>query len=383
MEEALLFAIGLLSGILSGLIPALHANFLISVISSSGLEGEALGYFIIALFPSNMLASFIPAIFFGVPEEGTVVAVLPGQRMVKEGRGLLALKVVLFSSLLSALISLALFVPALDLFPIIYGALRERMGLVLMGLSAILVLRGKRPERSLLVFLSAGLVGALALRSAMADPFLPLFSGLFALAGIAAYRPAAVPAQKDAPIDLSFLRFTLLGVALGFMADLIPGIGSPSQVAAFASLIMPIGTLGYLAAISSISVSEAVFSLATSASIGKSRMGATAMLAEAIDVPGNLLMLLVLFLLSLGLCALIIFAARRRIASLSSLDYSHMNLVLAAYLCIAALVIDGPMGLLVIGLASILGYIAIKLEVERTSLMGALILPTMLILMGL
>ncbi len=372
------FVAGLILGILSGLLPGLHSNTIISVVSSLGIDAETMAPMIIALFPAHLVISFIPAIFFGIPEAGTVVAVMPGQRMVLKGMGILALKTVLVSCIVAALVSVAVFSFSLDAFSLVYGFLRGHMGIVLLAISTVLIFRNRKVVAALLVFLIAGLLGYYSLNSGMQDPFLPMFSGMFAMAAILNYRKGKIPEQKDIGGERGFAKFILLGVGLGFAADLIPGVGSPAQVAAFASVFMPMNTLGYLACISSISISEAIFSLATAASIGKSRMGATAWLAENIDIQENLTMLVVGFLISTAFAVLMVYLARKKIAKLARVDFSKMNFVLAFYLVAITLVIDGGIGIAVLALGSVLGFLCIKFEVERINLMGAIIVPTLL-----
>jgi putative membrane protein len=380
MGDALYFVVGLFFGFLSGLLPGLHSNTVISILSSLGIEGSALAIMIIALYPASLVASFIPAIFFGIPEQSTVVAVLPGQRMVLGGQGLAALKTVLLSCVLAALVSSALFYASLDAFRLVYDAVRDYMRYILLAISLALLSRSRHPALASFVFAVSGLLGQFSLNSGMRDPFLPLFSGMFALAAIANYGRNAVPPQKDTPVGLGFARFALLGVFLGMAADLIPGIGSPSQVATFATIFMPIDTLGYLAAASSISVSQAIFSLSTSAAIDKSRVGATAWLAANMDVSRNLLLLLALFLVSISLSVAVLYAARKRLARLATFDYSHVNKILAAYIVAITLIIDGPLGLVVLALAAALGWLTTRIGVERTNLMGSVIVPTLLLL---
>ena len=91
------FIAGIILGMLGGLLPGIHSNTIISILSSVGLSGIDFAYVIIAVMASHQLFSFIPSIFFGIPEQGSVLSVLPGQRMVREGNGTLALKVVLAS----------------------------------------------------------------------------------------------------------------------------------------------------------------------------------------------------------------------------------------------------------------------------------------------
>ncbi len=382
MSEALFLAAGFLLGIISGLLPGLHSNTIISVISTLGIDERALSIIIISLFPAHLVTSFIPSIFFGIPEAGTVVAVLPGQRMVLRGEGIAALKTVLLSCVFAALLSVSLFYLSLDLFPLIYDAIRQHMRLILMAISAVLLAKSRKPHISFLVFSAAGALGYLSLNSDMPDPFLPMFSGMFAIAAILNYSRRAMPEQEDKGIGFGFIRFSFIGVVLGFLADLIPGVGSPSQIATFLSIFMPLNTLGYLASISSISVSQAVFSLATSASIGKSRVGATAWLSQFIDIEENLLMLLASFIISMSCAVLLLYALRRRIGGLASLDFSRMNIVLALYLVAITLVIDGITGIGVLAAGSAIGWMTMRAGVERINLMGAIIVPTILLLFG-
>lgn len=382
MDDAISFIAGVACGFVSGLLPGLHPNTAIAVLSSLVPDQRALAVMIISLYPSSLVSSFIPSIFFGVPDRATVVAVLPGQRMLLDGEGITALKVVLISCLLAALLSVALFVPSLGFFPAAYALARPHMKYVLLALSVVLVARSKLPAAACAVFIAAGMLGTFALHTGVYDPFLPLFSGLFAMAAIAAYRKTPVPPQADKPVGFGFVPFVVVGVVLGMLADLVPGIGSPAQVAAFATIAMPVSTTGYLATLSSISVSQALFSLSTSASIDKSRVGATAWLSQAMEIGDNLPLLLALFLLSIALSSLAVYALRRKLAALASLDFSRANFVLAAYLAAITLVLDGGTGMLVLAISTALGWLTIRMGVERTVLMGAIIVPTLLLLWG-
>ncbi len=380
ISDAISFIAGFAIGFLGGLLPGLHSNTIISVLASLGFDERALGVMIISLFPAHMISSFIPSIFFGVPEAGTVVAVLPGQRMVQRGEGVKALATVLLSCALSALLSCALFHPSLSIFPPVYEAARPHMKFILLGISIVLLLRTKAPHLSAAVFALSGILGFFSLNSGMPDPFLPLFSGMFAMAAMEGWKKGAAPTQKDLPACSGIMLFAAIGVAIGFAADLVPGVGSPSQMAVFATMLMPMDTPAYLATISSISVSQAVFSLSTSASIGKSRVGATAWLSESMDIGANLSMLLALFVASLALAAGLAYALRLYAAKLASLDFSALRIVLAAYIVAITLIIDGWPGLAVLAISTGLGKLALALGVERTNLMGAIIVPTLMLL---
>ncbi len=380
--QILFFFLGILLGIISGLIPGLHSNTIISIFSSFGLENEQLAFLIIALFPVHLIISFIPSIFFGIPEQQTVVSILPGQRLVLEGKGLVALKVVLLASLFAALISIALFYPSLSFFEFIYNAIRPYVGYILVIFSMIFLLRTKNPALSTFIFLLAGMLGYFSLNTKLQDQFLPLFSGMFAMAAILNYQKSKIPKQKDEKIETDFnlLKFIFLGTIAGAFADLLPGISSPSQVAIFITIFLPINTLSYLATISSISMSSAIFSFATSVSINKSRVGATASLAKIFDIENNLALILVLFLIAIAVGVAVVYLSRKLIAKLANIDFSKFNLLLAAYLLVIIIILDGLIGIIIFALASALGFLTIKLGIERTNLMGAVIVPTILLL---
>ncbi|MEW6722120.1 MAG: tripartite tricarboxylate transporter permease [Candidatus Micrarchaeota archaeon] len=375
---------GFALGFLGGLVPGLHSNTLISILASLGYEGHALAFIIIALFPAHLVSSFIPAIFFGVPDADNAASSLPGHRLVRMGMGAAALRAVLLAALLAGLLAAALLLPSISFFPAAYSLIRPHLGRILLALSIFLLARTRKPLLSALIFLLSGILGSICLRSGLQDPFLPLFSGMFAMAAIASYRRGEVQGQAEgcAGGDGHVARTVPAGVALGMLADLMPGIGSPSQVAAFSTIFMRSGPLGYLSLISSISVSQAVFSLATSTSIGKSRVGATAWLAQSIDVGANLPMLAALFIISLAAASLLAFAARRFLVRFADADFSGINVILASYLALITLAIDGPAGLLFLALATGVGLICLRLGVERTNLMGAIIVPTLMLLFG-
>ncbi|MBI2079626.1 tripartite tricarboxylate transporter permease [Candidatus Micrarchaeota archaeon] len=378
MEELFVFIFGILIGVLSALIPGLHSNTVISIAKT--LDVPFLPAFILAVFGSHLISSYIPSIFFGIPEQGSVLAVLPGQRMVRQGKGIAALKIVLFASILSLLISVSVFYPSLTLFPLIYSSIKSFIPHILILFSSILILRSKNLILSFLVFAVSGMLGYFSLNADLVDPFLPLFSGMFAISAILNYKKSKIPVQKDEKIEPNFIFYVLIGTLFGFFADLLPGVGSASQIATFISILFPINTVGYLATISSVSMSEAVFSFSTAASIDKSRMGATAMLSEQINIENNLLFVIALFLAAVAVSCLIIYFLRKKIGALSGIDFSHFNILIGAYLILISFLIDGWLGVLIISLGALLGWITIKLEVERTMMMGAVIIPTILLL---
>ena len=103
----------------------MHSNTIISLLTPLGLAGGDFSLFILGLVPAHIVSSFIPSIFVGVPEEETVMSMLAGQKMLAQGEGLVALKTVLFSTVVATLLSIFLFYFSLGLIPKVYSTIRE------------------------------------------------------------------------------------------------------------------------------------------------------------------------------------------------------------------------------------------------------------------
>ncbi|MEW5996545.1 MAG: tripartite tricarboxylate transporter permease [Candidatus Micrarchaeota archaeon] len=378
----LLLLAGILLGMLAGLIPGLHSNTLAAALSGIGISGEDAAVLIIAMFGAHAVFSFVPSIFLGIPDEAVAVSVLPGQRMTKEGKGIDALKIMCASGLIAVLAAVLLFPLAQALYPIVYGSISPYISQILVVLSVILAWRSKNPLMFAAIFLLSGLLGRASLNFGMEDPFLPLFGGMFAISSMLLWGKGKLPEQKEGKLELDFIRFALAGVLLGWVADLLPGISSPAQVASFASIIVPFATPAYLALVSSIGMSEAVFAFSTSSTLGKARVGALAQAAEQADVQANLLQLISAFVVAVAVSAVIIYLARRWIGKIAELDFSILNKMLIAYVIILTFLIDGIPGLAVLAPSIAVGIGCMKLDVERTSVMGAIIVPTIILLVS-
>jgi len=377
----LLIILALFLGLLTGLIPGLHPNTLTSVLLSLNLESPDLPFAIIAMFAVHSIIAYIPSIFLGIPDPTVVLSVLPGHRMAMKGKGLEALTVMVVSAIFAVLICITLFPVSQQLYPIVFPAIQPYLFHILLIASAILVLRSRNPLGALLIFILAGIIGKQAFSLGLPDPFLPLFTGMFAMAAIFTYSNAKLPEQKlPNRIDLSLLKFAALGVFLGWIADLLPGISSPAQVAAFASIIVPFAGAAYLATIASIGVSESVFAFSTASTLGKARIGAIAEASSITPIQDALLPYLSVFIIGIAFACILVYIFRPKIGEISKINFTIMNTMLGIYLILIVFLIDSLFGLMLFFVSTALGYLCIRLNVERTILMGAIIVPTILLL---
>ena len=121
---------GVLVGIATGLIPGFHPNTVFTLVAMSvflfqGLGNEALLVFAVSLAVANTFVDFIPSILFGAPEEDSILSILPGHRMLLNGRGYEAV----FLTVVGGLGSMVLVVTGLPflffILPIVYRQYEE------------------------------------------------------------------------------------------------------------------------------------------------------------------------------------------------------------------------------------------------------------------
>ena len=90
--------VGCCAGIITGLIPGIHINLVsLLLVSVSGYflgftSPIVLGVFIISMSVTHTFLDTLPSIFLGAPDADTALAVLPGHRLLLEGRGYEAVK---------------------------------------------------------------------------------------------------------------------------------------------------------------------------------------------------------------------------------------------------------------------------------------------------
>ena len=143
---------------------------------------------------------------------------------------------------------------------------------------------------------------------------------------------------------------------------------------------MPINSLGYLSTIASISTSQTIFALSTAASIGKARIGGVAWLEKFIDIRQNNFELLVFMFFSVAITCGIVYLMRKKIASIANMNLSKLNILLAVYLTSIIFILNGFFGLAIFVVSGLLGYLTVRIGVTRTNLMGAVIVPTLMLL---
>lgn len=379
--------IGFIFGAFSGFIPGIHSNTISALVMELGLEPVSLSFIIIAGIGAHTLIAFVPAIFFGVPEDSTYISVLPGQQLILEGKGLSAIKLIVFSALTSAAISLLAFPVVLFLFPAVFSVLSPYLIIVLIIASAVMVFSEKKVKKIVLAFIVfslAGLLGYLTINAPIKEPLFPIFTGLFAFSTLIAtlWSKPDIPEQKDEKVEFNFWIPVLAGIVLGFVADLFPGIATPAQLAVFASPLLLQCPKKYLSFTASLAVSHTIFAFASLATIGKARVGALTYVSQLIEPSlANLIPLMLVFVLSLTVAAVLLALIYKKLKYLFKINTQILYVVLLVYLTILVFLISGPLGIATLAAGTAVGSLPLFLGTKRVHVMGVIIIPSILLML--
>lgn len=200
----LLFAAGALVGILTGLVPGIHVNVVAAImaaiapsLSSAGVPPVAMAAFIVGVAVTHAFFDIVPSLFTGVPTSESY-ALLPGPKLVMQGKGIEALRLAVFGSwrgllfgLGVAIVLLGLRAAGMDLVGAAEASLKPFLAVVLTVISVILIVSDERRGWALAIFLASGVLGLIVFSSALVPngpdaPFSGLFpalSGLFGVSG--------------------------------------------------------------------------------------------------------------------------------------------------------------------------------------------------------
>ncbi len=175
LDLVLACVIGVLCGVVTGLIPGIHVNtagafvFSASPLLLYSYSPEVLAVFLLSMSISHALLEFVPSMYLGVPEEGTVLSVMPGHHLLLQGRGKEALRLVSlggFGAMIVTIILLPLFMVGL---PFVYGLLKPYIWIILSVTVIYMLIRLSRDWTSFIwsciLFLFSGIMGWVALNS--------------------------------------------------------------------------------------------------------------------------------------------------------------------------------------------------------------------------
>lgn len=396
IEILLAVGLGIGLGVLAGLVPGLHPNNTIPMILS-------LAFFLGPLYGAvvlicagvvNSFVSFIPSILLGAPEDSEALGVLPGHRLLLDGRGFEAVKLTVVGSLGGMSFSILTLPLLVFLIPPVFTFIRPMTHWLLIGVVCFMTLTENGIKNKLfaigLVLLS-GILGLVVLDISDLMIF-PLLSGLFGLPllFISIFKKTKLPTEfsfeEERIGKKKFFSSISRGSLAGIITGLLPGIGS-AQATIMAQQVTRSKGEGrdFLVSIGAVTTANVIYSLLALWLIGHPRSGIAVAVGELLKVNLDyILIFLSVIVISSGVATYTTLKLCRHMLSLiKKINYRKMCAIVFISINTLILIFSGHIGLLV-GIVSLsVGLIPNLIDVRRSHCMGCLVIPTILWFSGL
>ena len=391
LELILAITIGILAGTITGLIPGIHINLIgailisLSVILLEFFSPIVLVIFIVSMALTHSFIDFIPSIFLGAPDEDTILSILPGHDLLKQGKGYEAIILTLYGSVAATIIILLISPIFIFLLPIFENVIKILIPYLLIIASIFLISKENEKLTALIIFILSGFLGFAVLNSNVNEPFLPLLSGLFGASALIISIKTKVKIQKQIikkpKIKLKELFPPLLASTLAApLTSFLPGLGS-GQAAVIGSSLIKNTKKQFLILLGATNTIVLGLSFIVLYSIGRKRTG----MAITIDsILTNITLKEVLIILTTiiltGVIAyyLTIFLAKQFASKINKFNYTKISLVILIFLALIVILISGALGFLIFLISTATGIFGILSNVRRINLMGCLIIPVIL-----
>ncbi len=404
-------ALGFALGILSGLTPGLHLNnfaAMLLALSPSlinmGLTPYEIASIILAASISQTFFDAIPAIFLGAPDSETALTVLPGQKLMLEGRGIEAIRLSALGSAGSIIFALLLVAPLSWVVSNYYDYLTKYVGVLLLAIVLMMIKSERGPvidgQGSLvhwkyktlacLLFLTSGLLGVFAFNheSMINSPLglepqvlLPLLSGIFGASSLllSLSTDTEIPEQEESRIKMTaptLVKAIFAGSLGGSVVAWIPGV-SPSVASIAARLGAQASAEEFLVSIGGVNSANALFSLVALYVIDKPRSGAAAAIQQLLTLDQSMVMQMIIIIVIVAAASYLacIGAARLAARTLSRLNYRWLCLIVLTFLVAMTYAFTGLFGLFIFFMSTVVGLIAPVAGIHKTHAMGVLMLP--------
>ena len=383
--------IGISFGIITGLTPGVHINLVsVMLLSISPMllkitNPLTIATVIIAMGITHAFLDNIPSIFLGAPDPETVMAVLPGHKLLFQGLGWDAVRLTVIGSLLCLILAIIIAPLFALIFPPLYALVQPYTAWILIAIIIVMISRNSNKKWAITTFLFSGILGWVVLNMNISQPLFPLLSGMFGISGLLLSLSSTtdIPPQTDKEtIKLQKKDFlAIIGGALsGSIIALFPGLG-PAQAAALSTIILRTEEYTYLILTGGINTVNFVIALISVYTIDKARNGAIAVVMEIItvlDIP-KLVFFAAVVLITGGIATILTLKIAKIFSKLmNKINYRYISIGIIIFILILCVVLSGWIGLLVIFVSTAVGVIPQLTDCCRSNAMGCILLPVIM-----
>ncbi len=396
LEIILALIIGILVGVITGITPGVHINLVAAILL--GFSGFlllhfpplALVIFLVSLSITHTFIDYVPSIFLGAPDEDNFLSILPGHEMLIQGKAYHAVVYTLYGSL-SALLIILIFSPLFLFFlPKIYPYAERIMPIILLLVSFFLIYFEKSSKLwAILIFTLSGMLGLATFNLPVKEALLPLFTGLFGISSLitSINKKQKIPKQTISKLKNirttknSLLKVLFASTIASPLCSFLPGMGSGQAAVIGSEIVGNLNRKEFLILLGSISTIVTGLSFVTLYTINKARTGVAAAIQEIIKLNQKELLIITASLIVAGLISffLTLYIAKIFARTISKIDYQRISIIIIFLLIILTFIISNWLGLLILGVSTVLGLLCIYAGVRRTHMLGSLIIPAIIL----
>lgn len=404
--------IGILIGTLTGMIPGIHVNTAGAILFASSafilgfLSPEFLCVLMVSMSIAHALTEFVPSMLLGVPQEGTATSILPGHRMVLQGRSKEVIRIVAvggFGAIVITILMMPVFAVTL---PFLHELTKPYTWIILLSASVYLTYALTNSKRdfawSLLLFLLSGILGWAIFQTPISSgvSLMCIFSGLFGISTIlfSLNDNSTIPHQNsfyELNIDFNKFKSIFAGGITGAILGFLPGFGPAQgtvivQAASGTNDNSEDDTVNFLLATSGLNISDCLFSLMAIYIIGNPRSGIAVYMSYLIsDMSISHLMIFIFAsLIAVSISLILCLKLGDSFSKLmGGVDYRKLSIAVIilqiGILYIFILYYKAPIFYMTLALitSTALGMLPHYIGVGKSHLMGVLIVPAIVIYM--
>lgn len=388
LELILMMLFGILFGTVTGLIPGVHINLISSMLLSvSGFllgvfSDVGLGVFVISMSVTHTFLDSIPSIFLGAPDSDHALSVLPGHKLLLEGKGYGAVYLTIVGSFFGLVISILIFPLLVYMVSFVYQIIKNYIGFFLLLVVYFMIVREKKWYFAVLLFFFSGVLGILVLNFPnLENPLFPMLSGLFGVSGLflSLYDNVKIPKQKFKKINLKksvYVKNILASVFCGTLTSFMPGMG-PAQGAVIGQQLSGKDERGFLVLVGGLNTVNMILSLVTVYVLGKARNGSVIAIKELIAIDVDVIVVLLGFIFFSGVLNFFWAQKLTKIFSSIILKVNYFKLVVSVimFIFVICIFLSGPVGVLILVISSAVGLFAPLTGISRSHAMGCLLIP--------
>ena len=404
--------IGIAIGTTTGMIPGIHVNTAGAILFASStflltiVSAEFLCVLMVSMSIAHALIEFVPSMLLGVPQEGTATSILPGHRMVLQGRSKEVIRIVSVGGFGGILVTIAMLPIFTITLPILHETLKPITWIILLAASVYLTHRMTANFRdflwALLLFVLSGILGWAIFQTPISSgtALMCTFSGLFGISTIlfSLNESSTIPHQNpfyELTIDYNKFKSIFAGGITGAILGFLPGFGPAqgtiiAQAASGANDNEDDDTVNFLLATSGLNISDCLFSLIAIYIIGNPRSGIAVYMSYLIFEMGLNHLAIFIFASLIAVSVSLVLALKLGDSFsrlMGGVDYKKLSIgVILLQIAILYLFIfyyKAPVIYMTLALitSTAMGMLPHYIGIGKSHLMGVLIIPAIVIYM--